>query len=36
MDNKDENVVSNLNFNIEKLMELNRNLKNAQKGVYYE
>ncbi|MCI5997514.1 MAG: DNA primase [Parvimonas sp.] len=36
MDNKDENVVSNLNFNIEKLMELNKSLKNAQKGVYYE
>ena len=36
MDQSNEAVISNLNFNVEKLMELNRNLKNIEKGVHHE
>lgn len=36
MDKNNEAVISNLNFNVEKLMELNRNLKNIEKGVHHE
>lgn len=36
MDKTNEDVISNLNYNIEKLMELNRNLKNIEKGVHHE
>lgn len=36
MDKTNESVISNLNYNIEKLMELNRNLKNIEKGVHHE
>ena len=36
MDKTNKDVVSNLNYNIEKLMELNRNLKNIEKGVHHE
>lgn len=36
MDNKDEVVIKNLNSNIEKLMKLNKNLKNIKKGVHHE
>ena len=36
MDKTNEAVISNLNYNIEKLMELNRNLKNIEKGVHHE
>lgn len=34
MDKNNDDVVSNLNFNIEKLMELNRNLKSMEKGAH--
>ena len=36
MDQSNEAVISNLNFNVEELMELNRNLKNIEKGVHHE
>lgn len=36
MDKTNKDVISNLNYNIEKLMELNRNLKNIEKGVHHE
>lgn len=36
MDKTNKYVISNLNYNIEKLMELNRNLKNIEKGVHHE
>ena len=36
MDKTNEDVISNLNYNIKKLMELNRNLKNIEKGVHHE
>lgn len=36
MDKSDENVKNNFNYNIEKLMELNRNLKKIEKGAHHE
>lgn len=36
MNNKDEVVIKNLNSNIEKLMRLNKDLKNIKKGVHHE
>ena len=36
MDKNNEDVISNLSFNVEKLMELNKKLKNIEKGVHHE
>ena len=36
MDRNNEDVISNLNFNVKKLMELNKKLKNIEKGVHHE